>query len=283
MSFRQMKIESKRRAKRSSLLFDVSHSYWATCAQSANCEKLPPSQPATAPSHGLHARHFIGGLRRPGAQRNLILLKFSVKRCPADAEHFASQRLVSADLFKNAQDGHALHVGKSRRCQRVSIFGGRGHFLTGKNRGRQIFDVDRVAVPQRKSPGNRVFELANITWPIVLQKYFHSPRTYLYIFARRMAIEETVNQHWNVRAALAKRRHIYRNYVQAEEEILAEAAGSIGNFKVTIRSSNHAHFNGNILIATNRPNFLLLEHAQEFGLHFKRQLSDFIQKDRAAI
>src|SRR5579859_264478 len=117
---------------------------------------------------GLHARHLINALSHPGTQRNLILLEFPVERCPAYAEHLAGQRFVSARLLKNAQDSHALHVGKGRGCERVLMFGGPRRFLTGKNRRRQIFDVNRAPISQRKSPGNRIFQLADIARPIVL-------------------------------------------------------------------------------------------------------------------
>src|SRR5438876_10712913 len=92
-----------------------------------------------------------------------------------------------------------------------------------------------------------------------------------------------MHQHRNIRAALAQRREMHCNHVQAEIQIFSESAIAICGFEVAICRRNHAYIDSNFLIAAHRTNFLLLQHAQQFSLHLERELTNFIQKDRATV
>ncbi len=53
------------------------------------------------------------------------------------------------------------------------------------------------------------------------------------------------------------------------------------DFEVAIGGSDHPHIDFHFLIAADRANFFFLQHAQQFGLHLQRQLSDLIEKNRS--
>ena len=70
---------------------------------------------------------------------------------------------------------------------------------------------------------------------------------------------------------------------RSRSEVLAEGAVAIGGLQVAIGGGNYADVDRYVIIAAHRANFLLLQDAQEFGLHFERQLADFVQEDGAAV
>ena len=70
------------------------------------------------------------------------------------------------------------------------------------NRRGQIRNVNHAVIPQRQSASDAILQLAHIPWPIVLQETLHRSRRHLYIFAGGIAVEKTVHQLRDVRAAL---------------------------------------------------------------------------------
>ena len=87
----------------------------------------------------------------------------------------------------------------------------------------------------------------------------------------------------NVGTAFAQARHVDRYDVQTEVEILAERPAAISSLQIAIGGRDHAHVHGHLVVAAHRPHFLFLQHAQQLGLQFQRQLADFVQKNRAAV
>ncbi len=71
--------------------------------------------------------------------------------------------------------------------------------------------------------------------------------------------------------------------VQAEVEIFAEGAVLVRGFEIAVRGGDDAHINFDSLIAADRSNFFFLQDAEQLGLQFQRQFSDFVEKDGAAI
>jgi hypothetical protein len=79
----------------------------------------------TRASHGLPVRqaespspnHPLMGLGsgRRALHSDVIAFQLAVQRGATDAQHLAGERLVALRLFKDLQDGHSLHLGKSCR------------------------------------------------------------------------------------------------------------------------------------------------------------------------
>src|SRR6267154_5090452 len=133
---------------------------------------------------------------------------------------------------------------------------------------------------------DEVAKLANISGPRMAQQNFHSRVSQL---ARLLSIscaelvQEVFGQNGNVLFAVAQRRHEEGNYIQPIEKVLAESA--TGNFllEVFVGSGQDADVNGHSLAGTDWLKALLLEHAQHFRLRAQAHVSDFIEKERAAV
>ena len=83
--------------------------------------------------------------------------------------------------------------------------------------------------------------------------------------------------------AFAQRRHHKGNHVQTVKKILTEVP--LGDFflQVFVGRSNHAHVDGDGVVASHRNKSLLFQGTQYFGLRLQTHVSDFIQKQGSAI
>ena len=87
----------------------------------------------------------------------------------------------------------------------------------------------------------------------------------------------------DVLAALAQRRHEDRDDVEAEVEVLAEAAGLDLAGQVLVGGREHAHVDADARRAADRLDDLLLQHAQHLGLRLQAHVADLVEEDRAAV
>ena len=80
----------------------------------------------------------------------------------------------------------------------------------------------------------------------------------------------------NVLAALAKRRQLERDDVQAIVEILAKLPGRALRIEVAVRGRDHAHVDRHRLRGADGANFVFLQHAQELHLQRERHVADLV-------
>src|SRR6266403_4152957 len=92
-----------------------------------------------------------------------------------------------------------------------------------------------------------------------------------------------MHEHGNIGAPVAQRGKMHGHDVQAEIKIFAEGPVAISGFQVAIGGGDNAYVDCDVRIAAYWPNFLLLQDAQELGLHFERQLANFIEENRASV
>ena len=71
-------------------------------------------------------------------------------------------------------------------------------------------------------------------------------------------------------------------HAEAVKEIPSEGAGRDGDLQVSIRGGNHADIGANELVATHALKLPLLQHTQQCNLGFRREITDFVEEDRAA-
>src|SRR4029079_19256554 len=83
-------------------------------------------------------------------------------------------------------------------------------------------------------------------------------------------------------AALAQRRHRDRHHLQAEVEVLAEAALANGAVEALIGRRDDARVRLDHLGAADAAELTLLEHAQELHLELDRHVADLVQEEGAA-
>jgi hypothetical protein len=77
--------------------------------------------------------------------------------------------------------------------------------------------------------------------------------------------------------------HRDRKHVQAIEEILAEHPAGHGGVHITIRGSDDADVDADRLSPPDALKFAFLQHPQQCHLGVGRQLTHFIEEDRAAV
>src|SRR5262249_24942788 len=97
--------------------------------------------------------------------------------------------------------------------------------------------------------------------------------------ARRL--DESLREERDVLTPLAKRRRVDRVHVQAIEQILTELAILRHTLEIAIRSNTdpRSHLDGGI--AADPSNGVLLERAEQLGLHGERHLTDLVEEERA--
>ena len=83
----------------------------------------------------------------------------------------------------------------------------------------------------------------------------------------REALDEMLDQHRDVLAPLAQRRHLDRNDVEAIEQILAKLAVGDQLAQVAVGGGNHAHVDALRALGAERLELALLQHAQQLRLH----------------
>ena len=100
-------------------------------------------------------------------------------------------------------------------------------------------------------------------------------------FAQR--VYHILHQQRNIIAPLAQGRQFQIDYIQAIQQILAQLIIADGFVWVFIGCRQHAHIHGNFAVATDAPQRAIFQHAKQLGLQRDRHLSNFVQKQGAAI
>src|ERR1039457_223078 len=95
-------------------------------------------------------------------------------------------------------------------------------------------------------------------------------------------LEEAAHEGLDVGGALAERRQVYGNHVQAVEEVLAELAGLHHALEVAVRGRHDAHVHGHGLRSAHALDLLLLQGTQDLPLKGQREIADLVEEERRA-
>src|SRR5882724_8290975 len=91
-----------------------------------------------------------------------------------------------------------------------------------------------------------------------------------------MSAYEPVREQRNVFAALLERRHRQRHDFQPVVQIATESTGGDRLFEVAIGRGDQPD-------AADAFELMIVEHAQQLGLQFERELADFLEKDGSTL
>src|SRR5215813_4308599 len=163
-------------------------------------------------------------------------------------------------------------------------------FVDISNRGAawQCVSLHAQCAVARKNHGplDHVFQLAHVTRPVVRRQQIHRatvdpadrPTEPLAVFGG-----EVRGQQRNIFDAFPQRRQMDGEDIQPVVEIAAESARPhvIGQIPIGRRHDPHVYAHG--LAAAQPFELALLQDAQQHYLHLGRQLSDLVQKERAAV
>ena len=97
------------------------------------------------------------------------------------------------------------------------------------------------------------------------------------------ALQKMASQQRDIFPPLTQRRNFNRHHVQAIVEILAKTSGIHLCGKIAMSRRNQPDINRDGLVAADTLNFALLNRTQQTNLHHRRDIANFIEKQRAAI
>ena len=131
-----------------------------------------------------------------------------------------------------------------------------------------------------------VLELAHVAGPRRVHEHRHRLRrdaVDALARAARVPPDEVLDEQRDVLAALAQRRHRDRDDVQPVEQILLELAFADQLPQVAVGRGDDAHVDLDRALGSQRLELALLQHAQQLGLHGRRDDADLVEEDRAAV
>src|SRR5579872_7232491 len=94
---------------------------------------------------------------------------------------------------------------------------------------------------------------------------------------------EMLHQDGHVSLALAQRRQSDGKHVDAMKQILAKTSFTNLLFEISMSGHQDPRVDANAGGSAHALDLTLLEHAQEFGLHHRRHVSDLVQEKRAPV
>jgi hypothetical protein len=151
---------------------------------------------------------------------------------------------------------------------------------------RDELDADRRARSQDDRALDDVLELAHIAGPVVRGEQVEGLRRQLQIrFAVLLPVlgQEVPHEQRDVVAALAERRQLDGDHVEAVEEVLPEPPLLHGLPEIPRRGGDEADVDANGLEAAQPHELAVLHDAQEAGLGLERHVADLVKEDRAPV
>jgi len=157
----------------------------------------------------------------------------------------------------------------------------------GVQRGlrRQSHLRDPLAVAHDERALHHVPQLAHVAGPAVALEPLDRGRRERFRRARALVElgEEVLGEELDVLDALAQRRHVQREHLQAVEEIAPQLAGVDGFVRVAVARSQHANVGLDRLVGSDAAHRARLEHAQELHLEVRGHLGDFVEEQGSAV
>jgi hypothetical protein len=92
-----------------------------------------------------------------------------------------------------------------------------------------------------------------------------------------------IEQEKHILVPLAQRWDIERDYIEAVKKIRSEFTGTDRLFEVAVRRRDNANVYRKRPLVTDPIDRALLQHAQQFDLHFEAHIADFIEKKRTRV
>src|SRR5260370_18550127 len=158
-------------------------------------------------------------------------------------------------------------------------------FLAADGVGQEI-DVDALLRGKHHGTLHDIFQFANVARPIVVHQKLHGGRSELaqgFAILQTESLHKMCQEHGNILAAVAEWRQTQVNDVEAMIQIFAEAPFLHQGKQVDIGSRDDAHIDFDLFRAAEAHELAFLNDAQEFGLSFRANRGDFIEKDGALV
>src|SRR5207237_3872648 len=229
-------------------------------------------------------RRQESGLLPPASFFLFHPIQLVVQRLQADAEDLGRPGLVVARVLERQHDQAALRFVDGRPGRERD---GRQRFLPLRHQQRrQMRGRDEVGVREDRRTLHDVSQLADVARPRILLEDLHR---ILIDRAHRLAVdgielvEEPLDQQRHVFAALAQRRQLDCEDVQAVIEVFPQLAVADSIRRIHVRRRDDADIDRLLLAAAEPPERPLLQHPQQLHLRRGLHLRNLVEKQRAAV
>src|SRR5882762_8828898 len=145
---------------------------------------------------------------------------------------------------------------------------------------------ERLSIREDDRALDDVLKLADIPGPIVGSEPLERPCLDAPDFLASLlskALDQILGQQRDVVGSVAERGDFDGNDIQPIVKVLAELALRDGAFQVAIARGQDADVHGDWLVASDPLELSFLQHPEQGGLGFGRQLADLVEEDRSAL
>src|SRR6266850_3074060 len=149
-----------------------------------------------------------------------------------------------------------------------------------------MIGVDRVTLGNQQHFANNVFQLTDISGPVLSAKSFQCVRMdggFAYAQLWRVLAKKISHELRNVLFAVAQRWKNDDDDAKAIKKIFTKLIGGNGRLQIAVGRCNHADINGNCFFAAEALEVLFLQDAHELDLCAGRHITDFVEKDSAMV
>ena len=145
---------------------------------------------------------------------------------------------------------------------------------------------DRLALGEHDRATNAPHQFPDIAGPFMGQQrglgLLGEPRR-LGALGRRPAPQGVRRKQQDVGAAVPQRRHLQRQDIQAEQEVLAEPSALDMPVEVLIGRRDDAYVQADRLVTADALDSAFFQKAQQEGLQIHRHVADLVEKQRAPV
>ena len=150
----------------------------------------------------------------------------------------------------------------------------------------QIKDINLISAAQNKCMFNSIFQLSNIAGPIIVHDNTHGILGDVLDCRSCLLIEmsdKVIDQQWNIFFSSSQRRKMDGKNLETVIEVIPEMSPTDEIVKILLACGDNPYIDSASFGFSNPLYLPFLQHAQEFHLNKGADLTDFIQKDGAAI
>ncbi len=171
-----------------------------------------------------------------------------------------------------------------RPVRREDELGRRGRLLAEGLR--QVGGHDFRALGDQDRAFDGVLQFAHVAGPPVPNQHVVRGRReppHRLLVALAELLEEVLAQQRDVLGTHPERRHLQRDGVDAEVEVLAQLAFAQRHVEIDVRRTDETEVDVHDAVAADRPVLALLQHAEQLGLQVGRHLADLVEQQGAAL
>ena len=222
------------------------------------------------------------------------LVQAIAQRAEADAQQFGGLVLVAVGDFQGFQEVGALdflddgvegHPARDLVDVEAPVPDPFDPAALVDREGQAVGQQD-VGGGQRHAALQQVFQFADVARKIVLVEHVDGIRGNLGDLLAHLAavfVQKMLGQGPQIALALAQRRHLDFDHVQAVEEILPEIAGDHLFFELLVGGGHDPDVDRHVFAAAHRLEGPLLNRPQQLDLDRQAEFTDLVQKNRALV